>query len=151
MSCVLTLCHTNYLNFVLNSRHQSMAFTLGQVPSGLFVSFPVSGTNCFYLSALGREVWLWSLPFQKAPLPIAFHHFLAPLLGVSTCRAVGRRQPWPDHRKESPFFPFPGQGVTQVIFPINTKVCFKMTSCLHPWTQRRLALHNFPQQSPLFK
>lgn len=93
MSCVLTLCHTNCLNFVLNSGHQSRAFTLGQVPSEPLMSFPVSWTivraNCFYPPALGRQVWLWSLPFQKGSFTDCFSSSPgSPVLGlcVQRCR-----------------------------------------------------------------
>lgn len=96
MSCVLILCHTHCLNFVLNSGHQSRAFPLGEVPFGPFVSFPVSWVivraHGFYSSALGREVWLWSLPFQKG----FFANFFSsspgfPALGLyrQRCRECG--------------------------------------------------------------
>lgn len=76
VSCVIILCHTNCLNFVLNSGHQPRALTSGQVPSGPAVPFlmnwAIVRANCFYPSALRSKVWLWSLPFQNGSFANCF-------------------------------------------------------------------------------
>lgn len=72
-------------------------------------------------SALGTELWLWSLllALGRAPLGIASHPFLAP--GLQGQRGGEVEQPRLEHWTNSVFFPFRRQGLTPVIFPTNTK------------------------------
>lgn len=94
---------------------------------------------------MGREVWLWPLPAQQASFANCFSSSAAPLPQGATHKVEGRGQPWLEHRKNSlPCFFLSQKKVSQVIFffLVNIKVCFKVTCCLHFWTQKGLALLN---------
>lgn len=88
-------------------------------------------------------MWLWPLPAQQASFANCFSSSAAPLPQGATHKVEGRGQPWLEHRKNSLFLSFPEKGLSSdFFFLVNIKVCFKVTCCLHFWTQKGLALLN---------
>lgn len=123
-----------------------LPFSCGNCFLGLLMFFPAKGAivraTYFYMFLWEEGCGCGSFPPSRPPLQIASHPLLAPLPQGSTYKVEGSGQPWLEHRKNSLFLSFPDKMLLKWFFLINIKVCFKVTCCLHLWTQKGLALHN---------